>query len=229
MEGRQLKHFASGLNFYKLFWVFFIGCFLGVVIETIWCLITRGHFESRTGLIYGPFNLVYGFGALLMTVSLIRLTGQRDLWIFLAGSLIGGVFEYICSYIQELLVGTVSWDYSDFPLNLNGRVNLLYCFFWGLLALLWVKDLYPLMSRWIEKIPNSCGKTLTWVLLAFMVVNVVMSLLVVSRATDRHAGIQPANRFEQYIDRHYPDEKMSRIFPNMEFVTGETKETAANQ
>lgn len=28
-------HFAHGLNFYKLFWVFFLCCFLGVVIETI--------------------------------------------------------------------------------------------------------------------------------------------------------------------------------------------------
>lgn len=30
-------HFAHGLNFYKLFWVFFLCCFLGVVIETIFC------------------------------------------------------------------------------------------------------------------------------------------------------------------------------------------------
>lgn len=25
-------HFAHGLNFYKLFWVFLIGCFAGVVV-----------------------------------------------------------------------------------------------------------------------------------------------------------------------------------------------------
>lgn len=62
-EEKAKGHFAAGFGFYKLFWIFFIGCFLGVVIETIWCLITRGHYESRTGLIYGPLNLVYGFGA----------------------------------------------------------------------------------------------------------------------------------------------------------------------
>ena len=70
------KHFAEDFNFYQLFWVFFIGCFLGVVVETIWCVATRGHFESRKGLIYGPFNLVYGFGALLMTVGLRPLSGK---------------------------------------------------------------------------------------------------------------------------------------------------------
>ena len=63
---RQEAHFAQGMTFYKLFWVFFIGCFAGVVLETIYCLIQRGHYESRVGLIYGPFNLVYGIGALCL-------------------------------------------------------------------------------------------------------------------------------------------------------------------
>ncbi|MFR5795770.1 MAG: hypothetical protein ACLUI3_09665, partial [Christensenellales bacterium] len=44
---RQEAHFAQGMTFYKLFWVFFIGCFAGVVLETIYCLIQRGHYESR--------------------------------------------------------------------------------------------------------------------------------------------------------------------------------------
>lgn len=57
---KPVKSFAHGLNFYKLFWIFFVGCFLGVVIETLYCLVTRHRFESRQGLIYGPFNLVYG-------------------------------------------------------------------------------------------------------------------------------------------------------------------------
>jgi|GEM_PF-4663813 len=70
---RTEKSFASGLNFYKLFWIFFVGCFLGVVIETLYCLVTRHHFESRQGLIYGPFNLVYGLGALAMTLGLYWL------------------------------------------------------------------------------------------------------------------------------------------------------------
>ncbi|MBQ8333199.1 MAG: hypothetical protein IJX93_05440, partial [Clostridia bacterium] len=56
--------FAHGLNFYKLFWVFTIGCFIGVVIETFWCLLRYRKLESRKGLVWGPFNLVYGFGAL---------------------------------------------------------------------------------------------------------------------------------------------------------------------
>ena len=53
---RRERSFAHGLNFYKLFWVFLIGCFLGVIIELIWCAVLYQKFESRAGLIYGPFT-----------------------------------------------------------------------------------------------------------------------------------------------------------------------------
>lgn len=214
------KSFASGLNFYKLFWIFMIGCFFGVVIETIWCVLRFHHIESRTGLVYGPFNLVYGFGAVIMTVSLFKLAGQRDLWIFLAGTVIGGVYEYICSYVQEKLLGTVSWDYTDFPLNLHGRINLLYCFFWGILALLWVRDIYPKMSILIEKIPNLYGKALTFVCLAFMIINVFMSMGVVYRMVKRQEGVPPVCAIGRYIDNAYPDERVKKIYPNMQFDIG---------
>ena len=35
-------HFAHGLNFYKLFWVFLIGCFAGVVVETVFVFLSNG-------------------------------------------------------------------------------------------------------------------------------------------------------------------------------------------
>ncbi len=100
---------AYGLNFYKLFWVFFIGCFAGVVVETLWCMATWHKIESSTGLVLGPFNPVYGFGAVLMTICLYRFRHKRDLWIFLTGIVLGDAFEYLCSFVQEKLFGTVSW------------------------------------------------------------------------------------------------------------------------
>lgn len=54
----------------------------------------------------------------------------------------------------ELVFGTVFWDYSDIPFNLGGRINLLYCFFWGIAAVIWLKILYPRLSALIEKIPG---------------------------------------------------------------------------
>ena len=206
--------FAQGLNFYKLFWIFFIGCFIGVVLETLWCLVTRHHYESRAGVIYGPFNPVYGFGAVLLTLCLHQLRKKRDMWIFFGSLLLGGAFEYICSLFQELAFGTVSWEYSHTKFNLGGRTNLLYSFFWGVLGLLWVKDIYPFLSKTIEKIPIKFGKALTWVLCVFMVFNMGISALASARQADRRKGIPADNVVTQFLDRHYPDEFMQKIYPN---------------
>src|SRR5574344_779461 len=50
-ESKKSNSFAGGLNFYKLFCVFFIGCFIGVVVEVIFCFAVEQKFESRQGLI----------------------------------------------------------------------------------------------------------------------------------------------------------------------------------
>lgn len=211
------QSFAAGLNFYKQFWIFFIGCFIGVVLETIWCRIRLKRFESRKGLVYGPFNLVYGFGALVMTLSLTWFNNMRDFGIIVCGAFIGGIYEYMCSLFQEKLLGSVSWDYKKFPLNLNGRINLLYCIFWGILALLWVRDFYPLLSTLIEMIPNECGIILTWVSLLFIIFDSIVSACVVYRMSQRLSGVKPSNNFWKYIDNRFPDERVKRIYPNMEF------------
>lgn len=212
------QSFASGLNFYKLFWVFFIGCFMGVVIETIWCVLRFRKLESRKGLVYGPFNLVYGFGALVMTLAFSRFENPRDLWIIILGAIIGGLYEYICSVFQEKAFGSVSWDYKEFPLNLDGRINFLYCMFWGLLALLWSRDFYPRLSRFIESIPNEYGITLTWICLLFIVFDTMISACVVYRMSERHNGSKECGKFLRYIDKHYPDERVRKIYPNMKLI-----------
>lgn len=209
--------FAHGLNFYKLFWIFVIGCFLGVVIETLWCMFRYHKIESRKGLVWGPFNLVYGFGALVMTLGLWPVMNRCPVVIFFAGSIFGGVYEYICSVVQEKTVGTVSWDYRDFPLNLNGRINLIYCFFWGILALFWGKELYPGMSGMIESIPVSVGIPLTWFGVVFFIIDTIHSALVVYRMNERQGKKCSENRFWYFYDRCYPDEKVRKIYPNMKF------------
>ena len=215
---KQEAHFAQGMTFYKLFWVFFIGCFAGVVLETIYCLIQRGHYESRVGLIYGPFNLVYGIGALCLSGALYQFRNRGRVFSFVGGFIVGSVVEYACSWFQEVCFGSTSWDYSNMPYNLNGRICLLYSIFWGILGIFWIKDIYPRMAKWILKIPNKVGKPLTWVLLVFMVFNSVMTLFTSLRWTARREGIEPRNAFEAYLDEHYPDERMQKIFANAEFT-----------
>lgn len=207
--------FATGLNFYKLFWVFFIGCVIGVIVEMLFCLVTNGYLESRQGVIYGPFNPVYGFGAVCITIILYWFRKKSDIWIFVGGAVIGGAFEWFCSYFQEVFFGTVSWDYSDVMFNIGGRTCLTYCIFWGVLAMVWLKYLYPAMSKLIERIPNKLGLILSWVLVVFMALNMGVSSYAVYRMNNRHQGVQATTSIDRFVDRVYDDELMTWVYPNM--------------
>ena len=136
LEEEKTGHFAMGLNFYKLILLVFIGSFAGVVVEMLWCLLTNGYLESRAGLVYGPFNLLYGVGAVTLSVCLFRYRNRSSGFSFAGGMIVGSVVEYVCSWGQELLFGSTSWDYSNLPFNLNGRICLLYSVFWGILGVL---------------------------------------------------------------------------------------------
>lgn len=217
LQEQKTCHFTQGLNFYKLFWVCFIGCFAGVVIEMLWCLVRNGYIESRAGLVYGPFNLLYGVGALALTAALYPYRNRSQWLSFFGGMLIGSLVEYICSWGQEMIFGSRSWDYSGVPFNLNGRICLLYSIFWGFLGVLWIKNIYPRMAQMILKIPNKPGKILSWVLTVFLVFNSLMTVVSVWRWTQRLDGVAPANGWEAFLDERFPNERMERIFANMEF------------
>ena len=195
LQEKQQNHFARGLNGYKLMLICFVGSFLGVVIETLWCLLRHGYIESRAGLVYGPFNLLYGAGAVVLALALYRFR-NRGRWLsFLGGMLVGSVVEYVCSWGQEALFGSRSWDYSAMPFNLNGRICLLYSCFWGVLGVLWIKDVYPRMAKWILKVPNRPGKIITWCCTIFLAFNAVISLVTVAWGIwllARHGGRRAA-------------------------------------
>ena len=211
--------FAKGCSVYKLISLFFIGAFLGDIIETIFCYVTAGVWMSRSSVVYGPFSIVWGLGCVLLTAFLYPYRQKSDSCIFIAGTVLGGAYEYICSVVTELLFGTVFWDYSKIPFNLGGRINLLYCFFWGIVSVIWLKLCYPFLSRFIEQIPKKTGVIVCRVLVVFMVFDIGMSGLALARYSERQAGNGAVqSRLERYLDQHFPDEKMKEIYPNAKFV-----------
>ena len=206
--------FAYGVGFYKLTWLFVIAALLGDIIETLYCRLTAGVWMSRSSLVYGPFSIVWGFGAVLMTVLLERFQDRNDRYVFLAGMVLGGAYEYICSVLSEKLFGAVFWDYSGFRFNLGGRINLLYCIFWGIAAVVWIKMVYPFFSRRIERIPMRPGRVLTWVLVVLLAADMGISALALGRYSERAAGVPAESAAAVYLDEHYPDERIERIYPN---------------
>ena len=115
----------------KLFWIFLIGSIIGYIIEMIVGLVQNGHFVSRQGLLFGPFIQVYGVGLVIYYLVISNIKQKNYIKIFFTSMLLGGIVEYLFSFFQEVLFGTISWDYSDLMFNLNGRTSLLHCLYWG--------------------------------------------------------------------------------------------------
>ena len=217
-KNNKKKAFAYGLNYCKLFLLFFIGSIIGCIMETCFAIVYEGHFEMRVGLVYGPFIPVYGFGAVLLTLALSHFYKSSFIGLFAISGAVGATFEYFCSWIQEMVFGTISWDYSDMPFNIDGRTSLAYACVWGALGVLWVRELYPVLSRGIEKIPPKIGYIITMVLTVFMAFNAFMSASALIRANERSEHIEAQNAFAVYLDNNFSDEYLEYIYPHAQKV-----------
>ena len=206
---------ADFLSAADLLWLFVIGAFLGDMVETVFCRLTAGVWMSRSSLVWGPFSIVWGLAIALVTLALYKYRDRSVLWLFATGTLLGGAYEYLCSVFTELVFGAVFWDYSALPFNLGGRINLLYCFFWGLAAVVWFKVLFPPLDRLIERIPKRPGQVLTVCLTAFMAVDMVVSAAALIRYDARLEGVAPQNAVEQALDEHFDDARMNKIYPKL--------------
>ena len=207
------------MRFSDLLWLFVIGAFLGDVIETIFCRVTAGVWMSRSSLVWGPFSVVWGLALVMATVLLRQEKDKSDRYLFAFGTVMGGAYEYICSAVTELLFGTVFWDYSKFKFNLGGRINLLYCFFWGIAAVMWMRYGYPLVEKGMAKVRSRVRPWMTALLAVFMAVNMLTSALALARYDARTSGEAPKSSIDTLLDEHFDDARMERIYPNAKKVT----------
>ena len=201
-----------------LFWVFIIGSIAGFIFEVTVVFFQKGHFELRQGLIYGPFIPVYGIGAMCYYIVLSKIKIKNKVQIFLITMILGGITEYLCSFIQEKAFGTISWDYSYLPFNINGRTSLLHCIYWGIGGVLYITYVDPFLNKMIDKTNMKAFHLITIMLSIFIVFDISISWMAADRQTERKNNIEPENRLDIFLDKNYPDEYMNRIFNNKKDV-----------
>ncbi len=218
VKAEEKARFAQGCGFFKLASLFILGAFLGDIVETIFCFLTTGKLMSRSSLVFGQFNIVWGLACALLTWMLYRYRDRSDRFIFVFGTVLGGAYEYICSVFTEIAFGTVFWDYSEIPFNLGGRINLLYCFFWGIAAVVWMKGVYPLLSRWIEKLPARAGNIGCTILVVLLAADMIVSALALARYSERQAGVPEQSAAGQMLDEYFPDEFIENRYENLKLT-----------
>lgn len=205
-------------KFIKVFIIFMIGSVIGYVVEMIVALVQNGYIESRQGLLYGPFTPVYGIGIIVYYIFFTKIKTRDKKIVFLLSMLIGGITEYLCSFIQEKVFGTVSWDYSEWFFNINGRTTLIHCTYWGIAGLLYVSYIEPLIPKIENVIRNNHVRVITSCLVICMVLNITISTMAALRQKERIEDVQASGTLDMFLDKNYPNEYMDRVFANKKQV-----------
>lgn len=199
-----------------IFWIFVIGSVFGFFAEMLYALVYTRKLEIRQGLIYGPFIQIYGMGAVAYYILISNI--QEPKKAFFSGMIMGGSLEYLCSFFQEIFFGTISWEYSHLFMNLNGRTSLLYCVYWGIIAVLYLKVVYPKLQKIEPLIDKKSVRIVTVFLMLFMTFDITISCIAGNRQQERRKNIPPKGTIDEFLDRTYPDELLDRIYNNKKEV-----------
>ena len=135
---------------FKLSTYFLLYSFLGWCIESAYKSI-RNKQLINSGILFGPFCPIYGFGAIIMYVFLEEVS-NKPIIAFLIGFVILSIWEYCVGVFLEKVFHTKYWDYSNYKFNLHGRVCLLNSIFWGILGVLFIDVLHPLVEELLNNI-----------------------------------------------------------------------------
>ena len=214
------------LNYFNLFWVFFVCSVLGLILEEVWHMVVvdPGVYQDRAGMLFGPFSPIYGFGAVLMTMALNRFYKKNPLIIFLVSALLGGAFEVFVGWFMQTSFGVVSWSYSHIRLFgmpdpiavlTGGRTCTPFACMWGLGGLIWIKVLLPRLLKLINMIPWKRRYSATVILTAVMLIDGVMTLQSLDYWYQRVNGTVRNIPVAQFYDKHFDNEYMENRFQSM--------------
>lgn len=231
---RKIKIF--GYSIWRILAYFIIYSFLGYIIETIFGMVTKGVWESRQSFLYGPFCGIYGLGAIVMILSLQHFN-QNNNKLFIGGFIVGSIVEYIVSLYGEIFLNVKWWDYSNMPLNINGRICVFFSIFWGFLAIYLMTYVNPRIDKLINLIKTKISikvlKTALVIVTLFLFIDCVITgyalkLFFVRKVYENDLQVagkeQIATMYEEIyqndklvniINKYWNDEKMIKTFPNL--------------
>ena len=101
---------------------FFSFSFVGWAYEVFLHIVLEGRFVNR-GTMFGPWLPIYGTGVLMILIILKPLR-KKPVTFFLVAMALAGALEYTTSWLLETFAHMKWWDYTNYFLNINGRVCL---------------------------------------------------------------------------------------------------------
>lgn len=199
------------INRYIIF--YFLFALLGWIWESIYCTIQNQKWQNR-GFLYGPLCPIYGAGSIfaLFAYDLINrgvLEKLSVLQIFIVGFLVSMVLEYPTSYILEKLFHARWWDYSNLPLNINGRTSVPTSVGFGLAAILVMDYLIPKAENFYSILPEILAIILPFILISIHSSDITLTVVNLTNFQKELDEIEEnfQERMTQRVDNFYKRKK----------------------
>lgn len=215
----------SRVTYTRMFWLFMLSSFAGVLLEGLFCLFRYGHWETHVVSLWGPFCIIYGIGAVGCYMG-HALLGQKKKWVqFMAYSFVGFFVELICGSALEYGLSMRAWDYSQHYMNIHGHVSMQMTMAWGFIGIVF-SQLAPWLDEMLSLLENRTMDMACTALSVFMAVDLFMTAAAVGRWSRRHFEIPASGGMDLWIDENYPDEFMEKRFCEWRFLGDEPEEAS---
>ena len=148
-------------------------------------VVYRWGFSNR-GILFGPYCIIYGFGALLLLFTLTGLKKKRiyagkilitPFLVFLGIVAVTTVTELIGSYLMEWLTGDWMWDYRRFSFDFQGRIALNPSLRFGAGGMIILYLFQPFFERLTARIPRGALRAVSWGLAAILTADTAATLI----------------------------------------------------
>ena len=160
---------------YYLF-LFLSMAILGWFGELLFMLFVN-HRVVNGGFLLGPWTPIYGWGCLM--IALIFKKEKSDNLIVLIKSIFYcSLLEYLTSFILEILFCKKWWDYSNYFLNLNGRICLFNSLLWGILGLFYIRKIEPYVYKLYTGLNSNFIKKSLFLVSFLYIIDSIYSIIV---------------------------------------------------
>ena len=203
-------------KYYHIFWLFMVGCVLGVVAEGIFTYWDQGHWESHVTFLWGQLNIVYGLGAILVYYISVKIEKYNMFIKFLAFTVFASVLEWVIGWFAQKVLHTVAWGYES--MIIGTYVSVPFSLAWGIMGVMFVKFILPLINKGFDKMQGKAFVIVSNICIALMVINLVISGAVLFRWGQRHEKPVPTNAMERFIDEHWPSDMLQERFVEWEML-----------
>ena len=214
---KSTESIQGKITYDKLFWLFMAGSVIGVLVEGFFCLILRGKWESHVVSVLGPFNALYGAGAVLF-YSVAALLQKRHMVLKIVTiTVIATVLELLCGIALADGLGMKAWDYSAAFLNYRGMICLSFSLGWGVAGLVFCL-LFNKVDRILCKLQGKKMHILCIILSVLMAINLCLTAICIVRWSQRHYHKAPDTKIGRVVDELAPDEWMQHRFVEWFFI-----------